>query len=189
MEVSDTIRAIKGDLRLMMNGAASAAMRQRGLLYKLNFGVELPRIKEIAAKYTPDSELALALWKEPVRECRIMAALLQPVDEFPEDVAEVWVESIDNIELAQLTVMNLFSRLPYAPQKVFRWIADEREFVQVCGFYLAARLLARGMEISERAGHELRDQAEAALHSPSYFVRKAAAVALEKLDEQQSGQA
>lgn len=189
MEIADTIRAIKGDLRLMMNGAASAAMRQRGLAYKLNFGVELPRIKEIAARYEPGGALALALWKEPVRECKILATLLQPAgEEFPPEVADVWVEDIDNIELAQLAVMNLFSRLPYAPQKVFRWIADEREFVQVCGFYLAARLLVRGVEISERAGHELRDQAEAALHSPSYFVRKAAAVALEKLDGQRTPQ-
>ena len=188
METVDTIRDIKRQLRLVMNGAASAAMRKGGLAYGLNFGVELPRIKEIAAKYRPDSRLAQALWKEPVRECRILAALLQPAEEFGQDLAEVWVEDVDNMEIAQLTVMNLFSRLPCAPQLVFRWIADEREFVQVCGFLLAARLLSRGVEISPRADDELRDQAEAVGPDASYFLRKAAATALEKLAGEQAGE-
>lgn len=180
MEVQDTIREIKRDLRLFMNGMASAAMRERGLVYKLNFGVELPRIKEIAAKYTPDSALAAVLWKEEVRECKILAALLQPVEEFFPELADVWVEDIRTIEIAELTVMNLFARLPYAPAKSFRWIADERESVQTCGFLLAARLLGQGMELHERAVNELLDQAQAALNGTLYFPRKAARLAVTK---------
>lgn len=44
------ILAIKADLRAMMNGMAAAAMRQAGLTqdYRLNFGVELPRLQQLA---------------------------------------------------------------------------------------------------------------------------------------------
>lgn len=45
-------------------------MREKGLVYKLNFGVELPRIKGIAAGYEKDHSLAQALWKEDIRECK-----------------------------------------------------------------------------------------------------------------------
>ncbi len=77
------IKDIKTQLRLSMNGAVSQSMREKGLVYKLNFGVELPRIKGIAAGYEKNHSLAQALWKEDIRECKILAGLLQPVETFP----------------------------------------------------------------------------------------------------------
>ena len=47
-----------------MNGAASQSMREKGLVYKLNFGVEIPRIKMIVEGYEKKHDLAQALWKE-----------------------------------------------------------------------------------------------------------------------------
>ena len=40
MNIAEEIRKIKQELRLSMNGVASAFMRENGLNYKLNFGVE-----------------------------------------------------------------------------------------------------------------------------------------------------
>ena len=74
------LKEIKTQLRMAMNGTASASMREKGLAYKLNFGVELPRLKQIAAQYEKNHELAQALWKENIRECKILAGMLQPVD-------------------------------------------------------------------------------------------------------------
>lgn len=51
MDVHETIKDIKGQFRLFMNGVVSQSMREKGLDYKLNFGIELPRLKEIAARY------------------------------------------------------------------------------------------------------------------------------------------
>lgn len=51
MELTEQLKEIKTQLRLSMNGAVSQSMREKGLVYKLNFGVELPRIKSIAAAY------------------------------------------------------------------------------------------------------------------------------------------
>ena len=49
MELKEQLKEIKTQLRLSMNGAVSQSMREKGVVYKLNFGVELPRIKSIAA--------------------------------------------------------------------------------------------------------------------------------------------
>ena len=65
-----------------MNGAVSQSMREKGLVYKLNFGVELPRIKMIAESYEKNHDLAQALWKEDIRECKILAGMLQPIETF-----------------------------------------------------------------------------------------------------------
>ena len=51
MDIHETIREIKAQFRLFMNGVASQSMREKGLNYKLNFGIELPRLKEISLKY------------------------------------------------------------------------------------------------------------------------------------------
>ena len=69
-QLHQRLKDIKTQLRLSMNGVVSQSMREKGLVYKLNFGVELPRIKGIAAGYEKDHSLAQALWKEDIRECK-----------------------------------------------------------------------------------------------------------------------
>ena len=176
----ETLKEIKSKLRLYMNGMISQSMRDKGMDYKLNFGIEYPRIKEIAAEYEPNHDLAQALWKENIRECKIMAGLLQPVDSFYQDIAEIWIEDIHCPELAEYTVMNLFQHLPYASEVIFPWMADEREYFQVCGFLLTARLIMQGLQLDDRAEAEFFDQAFTGLESDSLQVRKAAATALRK---------
>lgn len=167
-----------------MNGMVSQSMREKGMEYKLNFGIEYPRIKEIAAGYEPDHELAQALWKENIRECKILAGLLQPADTFYQEIADIWIEGMDYPELAEYTVMNLFQRLPYASEVVFRWMADEREMFQLCGFLLMARLLMKGEKLNERAEAEFLDQACTAVEEDCGPVQKAASVALRKYAHQ-----
>ena len=176
----ETIKEIKSKLRLYMNGMISQSMRDKGMDYKLNFGIEYPRIKEIAAEYEPNHELAQALWKENIRECKIMAGLLQPADSLYPDIAEIWIEDMHYPELAEYTVMNLFQHLPYAPEAAFRWMTDEREYFQLCGFLLTARLLMKGMKLDDQAEAEFIDQAFTALESDSLQIRRAAATALRK---------
>lgn len=180
MELHEKIKDIKTQLRLSMNGAVSQSMREKGLVYKLNFGVELPRIKSIAASYEKEHALAQALWKEDIRECKIMAGLLQPIDSFLPEIADIWVEDIRNIEIAELTCMNLFQYLLYSPAKSFHWIADEREYVQVCGFLTIARLLMTKGDMNERAENEFIDQVITAFISGSYHVRNAAMTAIRR---------
>lgn len=180
MELKEQLKEIKTKLRLSMNGAVSQSMREKGLVYKLNFGVELPRIKDIAAGYAKDHALAQALWKEDIRECKILAGLLQPADSFLPEIADIWVEDIRNIEIAELTCMNLFQHLPYAPAKSFHWIASEDEYTQVCGFLTIARLLMKKGDMDERVANEFLDQAVAAFLSGAYHVRNAAMTALRR---------
>lgn len=180
MDLHEQLKDIKTQLRLSMNGAVSQSMREKGLVYKLNFGVELPRIKGIAAAYEKDHALAQALWKEEIRECKILAGLLQPVDSFLPEIADIWIERIPNIEIAELTCMNLFQHLPYAPAKSFQWIAAEDEYTQVCGFLTIARLLVKKGDMDERVQNEFLDQAITAFLSGSYHVRNAALTAIRR---------
>ena len=108
METKETILEIKKQFRLFMNGVVSQSMREKGLGFKLNFGIELPRIKVIATKFEKNHDVAQALWKENIRECKIMAGLLQPVATFYPEIADIWIEDMHYPEMSDLTVMNLY---------------------------------------------------------------------------------
>ena len=176
----DQLKAIKTQLRLAMNGAASQSMREKGLVYKLNFGEELPRIKEIAALFPRDHQLAQALWKEEIRECKILATLLQPIESFYPESADMWGERITTQEIAELASMNLFQHLPYAPQKSLQWMASEEPMTQACGLLTAARLLMKKGDLAERAENELLDQSLTAFVAGPYVVRSAASALLRR---------
>ena len=175
---------IKAQLRLYMNGVLAQSLRERGLRYKLIFGIELPRLKEIAEAYVPDHDLAQALWKEDIRECRILAGLLQPTATFYPEIADIWLEQMHDTEIIDFTCMHLFRRLPYASEKVFEWIASEEERVQYAGFRLMCHLLSRsGAQLNERSRDELVDQAHAAIGSANLPLRQVATAVLERVNE------
>jgi hypothetical protein len=71
-----------------------------------------------------------------------------------EDVADIWADEIQSVELAQIAAMNLFSKLKCASVLAFRWIADEREMKQIIGYYTAFHLI-RGGELAERSRQEI----------------------------------
>ena len=171
-----------------MNGVISQSLREKGLKYRLIFGVELPRLKEIAAGYVPNHELAQALWKEDIRECKILAAYLQPVESFYPEIADIWVEQIHNSELADYVCMALFRRLPYASQKAFQWIASGERMPMYIGFRLMTHLFATlGTEMNERSRDEFIDQAQAILQGDDLLLKQAAHAALERYNADKKG--
>lgn len=158
----------------MMNGPLAQSLREKGLAYRVIFGVEWPRLMEFAQQIGHDHQLAQDLWKEDIRECRLLAPLVQPVETFYPDIADIWVDSMRYPEEAQYTVLSLMQHLPYASTKAFEWIAAADDMHQLCGYLLLARLFMRGDSLMRRSELEYLDQATAALQSPALMVRKAA---------------
>ena len=139
-ELDARIKEIRRKIRLSMNGIVSEQMIQGGIIYKKNFGVSIPRIKEIALTYTPDHNLAQRLWDLKIRETMIMATLLEPIDKFSMESAAKWVKDINQIEIAEQTTMNLFCKLPYADKIATEWVQSDQIWIQITGFILAARI-------------------------------------------------
>ncbi len=176
------IQEIKSKLRLEMNGVASKSMRDSGMNYGLNFGVGLQALKRIAGETVQDGSLAIALWKENIRECKMLAALLYPEGEFQPDLADLWVQEIRWPDLAQVCCMFLFSRMNQASVMAFHWIASDTEMVRYCGFLTISHLLRQGREMSRSYVAELRDQAQAAIAEGQTLVAMAARTALDCME-------
>lgn len=155
-----------------MNGVASAAMRHTAD-YRVNFGVELPRLQDIAAEYRPNDELAQALWKEQVRECRILATMIVDATRMQTDMADEWVAGINTAELAQTASINTFQHMPDAARKALEWVAADDDIHQLCGLCTAYHLKRRCM-LTPREQEELSDQAQTLSASSNMAIRRVA---------------
>ena len=181
-DVREIIKEIKQSFRLMMDGAVAQSMRDKGLNYHLNWGATLPRLKAKAEELansqqlTADSQysLAIALWKENIRECKILATMLMPPERMLPEVCDIWMEQMPSQEIAEQAAFNLWQYLPYAPEKAYQWIASDQEYYQLCGFHILSRLFMNGQEPNERGINEYMDQALSAIQGSYMSVRKAA---------------
>ena len=190
-DVSQIVKEIKQSFHQLMDGAVAQSMRDKGLNYHLNWGVTLPRLREMADDIKSDStlltpsfyDLAIALWKENVRECKILATMLMPPEKILPEVCDIWMEQIPSQEIAEQVSFNLWQHLPYAPEKAFQWIASDKEYDQLCGFHFLSRLFMNGQEPNERGINEFIDQALVALQGAFVSVRKAAMQSIIRFSE------
>lgn len=173
-EVTEKLREIKRSFRLEMNGTASQSMRDKGLDYKLNWGVNLPQLKQQAKTIGKDYDLAVALWKEDIRECKILATLIMPAEDMPEEVAGIWMEQTRSQEMAEMQAFNLYQYCPFGAKLAYQWIATDNDLRQICGYGILSRLFMRGQEPNERGINEFIDQSVTALKGGSTGVRHAA---------------
>ena len=161
------VKEIKQSFRQMMDGAVAQSMREKGLGYHLNWGVTIPRLRqmadEIKVRETSLYSLSIALWKENVRECKILATMLMPPEEMLPEVADIWMEQTPTLEIAEQAAFNLYQHLPYAADTAFRWLASPDDLPQTCGYHILSRLFMRGQEPNERGINEFLDQAMTAL--------------------------
>jgi|SRR5690554_486527 3-methyladenine DNA glycosylase AlkD len=148
--MNDIIKKIRTDLRLSMNGAVSASMRDKGISYKMNFGVGIPRIKQISEKYKQDKDLADTLWSEDVRELKILATLLYPVEQFSKEMALRWISEINDQELREQLCKNLLQKLTFADELVGVSTKNSVDYIRATGYWLFARLCIIKSETLEK---------------------------------------
>lgn len=175
-------REIRSRFRTRMNGIVSENMRNKGVGYHVNWGISLMHLKEMASEYPKDLHVALELWKDNVRESKIMALLLMPAEEFTQDLAEVWIETMPTQEIAEMAAMLLFYQLSYAPELAFRLIAQTEPLKQILGYNMLSRIFTEDNLPDARGLSELMDQINLAMNEDNLSVRHAAYNCYTKLD-------
>ena len=144
MNLTELERDIKKELRASMNGILSARMRQAGMPFKLIFGTELPRLQDIAREFPIDAELAQHLWQQPIRETKLLAIMLMPVEAFTPAVTEAWAETMVTAEEAQIMAMLLLPEVPEAEAIAKGWLESDQPLPATCGALCLRHLLTRG---------------------------------------------
>ncbi|PTL32682.1 peptidase [Prevotella sp. oral taxon 376] len=173
-ETKEKIKKIKQSFRLIMNGPISQSMREKGINYKINWGVPLIELQKMAEEYPKDYELAIELYKEDIRECKILATLLMPQERMLPEITEIWMEQCPSQEIAEMLAFNLFQHLDYASVLAYQWMASDDPFSQITAYQILSKLFTKGQEPNERGINEYLDQVAVALQSSNVSVRHAA---------------
>lgn len=187
-DITATVKEIKQSFRLLMNGVTAQSMREKGLDYHINWGANLLHLREMANEYQPNHSLAQELWKEDVRECKIMATMLMPTDNFSYDLATLWIEQTRSQEIAELASMNLYQRLPFAEELAMQLISSTDKMKQIHGFCILGRLFSASgntqessaAPMSDRDINEFIDQTISALEGDDLQVKHCAINALQR---------
>lgn len=172
-ETKEKLKRIKSGFRLLMDGAASRFMRDKGLGYKINWGIGIPALKGIASEYGRDYELAVELWKEDIRECKILATMMMPPSEMKADMVSLWMGSMPNQEMAEMASLYLFQYIDGAKDFALKWLSSDDDVVLVCGYQVLSRLFMKMEQLDARDINEYIDQALSAVNSTNAGVRRA----------------
>lgn len=127
-------------IRLRQSGEVSEAMSQQGIQYKMNYGVSILDLREIAKTIEPNHLLALKLWNKQWRETMILATLLDEPDEVTEEQMDFWTKSFENTEIAEQASTNLWVKSKFAFVKALEWCRGKKHIVRFSGVHLIGRL-------------------------------------------------
>jgi len=127
-------------IRLAKNGVVVDQMKERGLVYKVNWGVSIMALREIAAQFEPNHILALKLWNKQWRETMILAAMIDEPAKVTEEQMDYWTKSLETSEIAENLNTYLWVKTKFAFVKSLEWCRGKKHLVRFAGIHLMGRL-------------------------------------------------
>lgn len=175
MDVNKQVREIKQSFRLLMNGVTAQSMREKGVDYHINWGASLMHLREMASEQKKDKALAVALWRENIRECKILATMLMPHDEMDKEQAMIWMKDTHTQEIAEIATMNLYQHLPFAPELAITLIEADDDMMQIQGYNILAKHFSKeNANIDENLSNAYLKNITMALQSSNIAVKHSA---------------
>jgi hypothetical protein len=127
-------------IKRIRNGDTADSMKRTGIIYKMNWGIALVTLRQMAKEFSPDHVLALKLWNKQWRESMIFATLLDQPERVTEEQMDFWTKSFENTEIAEQTSANLWVKSKFAFAKSLEWCRGKKHIVRFTGIHLAGRL-------------------------------------------------
>jgi 3-methyladenine DNA glycosylase AlkD len=127
-------------LKRLGKPANIAGMARFGINPKGTLGVPMPALRSLAKSLGHDHKLALALWQSGFHEARILAGLIDELDQVTPRQMDLWAKDFDSWDVCDQVCMNLFDKTPWAYDRAKFWARQKTEFVRRAGFALMAAL-------------------------------------------------
>lgn len=175
------IDAVLTELRALGSEKNRAGMARYGINTAHAYGVSLTSMRPLARRLKHDHALALALWKSGVHEARILASYVEEPDKTTPAQMDRWAAAFDSWDVCDQVCSNLFSRTPYALEKIERWAKDEREFVRRAAFALIAAYSVHAKKAPDAEFLAFLPLIEKHATDPRNFVKKAVNWALRQI--------
>lgn len=137
------VQTVLNEIRRYMNGPVSVSLADFGIGYTVNYGVAVTELKKIAEGYKGNHELALVLFQEDIRECKIIASLIADPDKVTGEMVDTWAQSFTNIEIVEQVCTNLLWKTDCALSRSIEWCLGDDELLQKAGLLIVARSTSR----------------------------------------------
>jgi 3-methyladenine DNA glycosylase AlkD len=182
--IEKEVEWVRNQVRLHMNGATTSQMEQGGIHYRVNYGVAVPHLMQLAKRIPVSYELAERLWFLEIRETMLLAAILVPAEAMTIARCNEWASKINNKDLVERSAMYLWGRLDVLDNLLNEWLASPNEYLKATTLYTIGRqgrLLEEGQFNADRV-IDVMDQ------SHNRLVLSAGAYALRMLMRSRSGE-
>lgn len=160
----NAMQRVKRRLFAMRNGDLAQQMTDLGAKYRINFGLNLPQISEIARDFLPGGveretlpdDIDMADFSRRLRdnvstrESMLIAPMLFPVEQLTEAEALAWARSVANPEIADVLCLKLLRNYVEASRLVEVLIEDELDLSRYVALRLAFNLLQLGKILPEK---------------------------------------
>lgn len=137
MSIEEITWDIIGKVKQRMNGEVVESMRQSDIIYKVNYGVTIPELQQIAAPFKDNHELALRLFEEDIRECKILATMIDDPTKVTGEQIDKWSDDFVNTEIVEQVSSNLFWKSDFALPRSIEWCLEDDVLMQKAGLLIA----------------------------------------------------
>lgn len=139
MDNTSRMVALLGAVRKQMNGAVLDTLRYYGADYGLNYGVAIHSLRETARETGRDDGFARFLYRQQVRELRIIALWIAEPERTTAADFPFWAAGIINSEVAEQAAHALLSQIDDIDALLVGWCASENALLAYAALLAASR--------------------------------------------------
>lgn len=140
-------KQIRQDFFVYRNGLLADTLKNAGDKHKLIFGLTLSQITDIAKRFESNEHVACELWNSTeTRECRLIAPMLFPIDQFNKEIAIKWISEVENTEIADNLCHKLLRNTTFANELCIHF-AQGNTLQRYTAMILAINLITIGKKI------------------------------------------
>ena len=136
-------------------------------------GINMAFLRSLAKGYRHHHALALQLWKQPVYEARLLAALIDDPSQVTRDQMNAWAADFDAWTTCDNACMHLFRKTAFAYDCAHAWVRRDETFVKRAGFVLVATLAVHAKKDPDSQLLAFIPELERAATDARNFVKKA----------------
>lgn len=140
-EYDEKYSKLRNGFRARMNGATEGQMKSRGIKYRVNFGVSVPHIKELSARFSFSPMECERLWFSEIREAMMVAAMQMPDERLDFDTMKEWSSCISNIDIAEQASFFMFGRMKNPARFIQFLVSTGNQFQFAAAFFTAGRAI------------------------------------------------
>ena len=140
------------------------------------FGVSFADFKVLAKRIKTDQALAEALWQTGNSDARSLATMIADPKTMTAADLDRWIEDVDDVRqygLSDLISRNIAGQSPLARELAERWMATDREYVEMAGWDTLAILAMKDQSLPDSYFEGYLDTIESRIHDSKNRVRHA----------------